>query len=132
VVDGTLHRYPGADNFRAVFSARFGEERAGLVSGWAPPPVPLAELVAAHHRLLAANPWAGVSPASAVVRLLFHDGRWRAVDAAGYQAPVVGNDLDLWRLHGLLAARPGQVLGEWSPDGLRPTSLATVGGLLLL
>ncbi len=54
------------------------------------------------------------------------------MDDAGDQVTMLGNELDLWRLHGILAGQSGQVLGEWSPQGLRPTSVVTPTGLELL
>ena len=144
VVDAQVHFYPGSGNYRGLIGERFGERLAREVPGWAPPPASFDELMAAHRELLAANPWAGVSPASAVITVVRGDGvrgergggggtGWRAQDPAGRQVPlVVANDLDLWRLHGLLAGRPGHVVGEWSGEGLRPTGVVTADGLELL
>jgi len=132
VVDAELHFYPGSGNYRALVGQRFGDRMAAEVPGWAPPARTFDELVEAHRRLLAANPWAGISPVSAVVTVIYDRG-WRAQDPAGRQVRLVAaNELDLWRLHGILAGRPGQIVGEWCDEGLRPTGVVTPGGLELL
>jgi len=132
VVDARLHFYPGAGNYRALVAERFGQQAAVEVPRWAPPAVGFDELASVHRKLLAANPWAAVSPASTVVTVVRRDG-WRAVDGAGRCVRLVAaNELDLWRLHGLAAGRPGHVVGEWSDEGLRPTGLITGDGLELL
>ncbi|MDR1513368.1 MAG: SWIM zinc finger domain-containing protein [Propionibacteriaceae bacterium] len=133
VVDAVLHRYPGSGNHRAHISQRFSETQASQVPGWQPPTSSFQELVAGHRDLLTGDPWAQVSPAAARIRTVHRDGHgWRGADDAGDQVSLLGGELDLWRLHGLLAGQPGVVLGEWDATGLRPAGLVTASGLELL
>jgi hypothetical protein len=132
VIDAMVHRYPGAGRTRALVAERFDEAPTASMSGWAPRAWTLGEQIVRHRAVLAADPWATVTPASTAIRVLVQDGVHRAQDSAGDQAPLVGADSDLWRLVGLLAGRVGHVIGEWSTAGLRPTSLVTTDGLELL
>jgi len=132
VVDAQVHFYPGSGNYRALIGERFGQKPATEVPGWAPPIHSFSELADNHRALLAQNPWALVSPASTRITVVRADS-WRGDDGQGHQVPLVSaSELDLWRLHGLLAGRPGHVVGEWSGEGLRPMGVVTTRGLELL
>lgn len=133
-IDADLHFYPGAVPQRAVVGARHGEP--GPL-----PPLPgvtIRQMLAEYAAALAADPWLTAWPAvlAGLVPVPSGDGGrrgWQVADTAGDGLPVAPDGpVDLWRLLAVSGGRPVTLAAEWTPRGLRPLSVLSGSGVVML
>ncbi|MQY19968.1 SWIM zinc finger family protein [Nocardia macrotermitis] len=129
MIDAELHFYPGAAPLRALWGERHG----------VPEPIPrplvttpdatgarpggIAAALTEHARALGADPWLRSWPMLLTeVIPVVSGGAWSVADHDGAALPIARLAAQPWQLLSLSGGRPVTVMGEWTADGLVPTS----------
>lgn len=119
VLPADLHYYPGRPPLRAAIGTRHGE-----AAPTGPPEAPrgLDEQLSEWALVLELDPWLADWPAVLRGVPVPRDDGWRFADATGSSVPLV-HGADPWMLAAVSGGEPVVVAGEWSADGLRPSTV---------
>lgn len=119
VLRADLHYYPGRPPLRAAIGTRHADPAP---TGRPEAPLGLDEQLREWALVLQLDPWLADWPAVLRGVPVPHEDGWRFADAAASSVPLV-RGVDPWVLAAVSGGEPVVVAGEWSADGLRPTTV---------